>query len=270
MSVEQILSKKLFLASLLFLFLLLFALCIPLFYTYSPSTTNLSLTNLPPCWKYPFGTDELGRNLFLRIAIGLRISLFLGISAGLVALLLGLFVGTTSVLFGGLIDFFFMRVCDVLQAIPYVLIVILLMVILSPGLFPILLALTLTGWINIARIIRLQTIELKQKEFVLFSLLIGASRFHIFKTHLFWHLLGPLLTATALTIPYAIYTEAFLSFLGLGARAPLASLGTMASDGLIAFRLFPWRLLFPALFLSLVIFVFNFLADALQEIYKVK
>lgn len=263
-------SKKLIISSSLLLLLLLFSLFIPTFYSYSSLKTNLSMTNAPPNWNYLFGTDELGRNLLLRVAFGLRVSLFLGFSIGIIDLLLGLIIGTASVLLGGYVDLILMRICDVLQAIPYLLIVILLMVLLPQGLLPILLALTLTGWINIARIVRLQTIELKQKEFVLFALMTGARRIHIFRTHILIHLLGPLLTTTSLTIPQAIYTEAFLSFLGLGVRAPQASLGTMVADGIVSFRFFPWRFIFPALFLSGLILVFNLFSDALQEVFTKK
>lgn len=262
--------KKLRCATLLLTFFLLFSLLTPFFYSYSSTTTNLSAINAPPCICYLFGTDELGRDLLLRTTYGLRLSFFLGLSAGMIDLIIGLIVGTTSVLFGGTYALFFMRICDILQAIPYLLIVIFLMIIFPPGLLPIVLALTLTGWINIARLVRLHTLTLKQKEFVVFAALAGARKWHIVSTHFLHHLLGPMITATTLIIPHAIYTEAFLSFLGLGMRAPLASLGTMAADGLASFRYFPWRLFFPALFLSLLILLFNLLADGLHEYYRPK
>jgi oligopeptide transport system permease protein len=158
-----------------------------------------------------------------------------------------------------------MRVADVLYALPYLLVVIMLMVVLGSGLFPILLALTITGWISMARIVRGQFLSLQQQEYIQASLALGAGRWHIFCKHLIPNAVSPIIVTVTFTIPIAIFTEAFLSFLGLGVQAPIASWGSMASDGLVAMRYYPWRLFFPAAFISLTMLACNLVGDGLRD-----
>jgi oligopeptide transport system permease protein len=225
---------------------------------------------LAPGGPFWFGTDELGRDLFVRCCWGLRISLLVGITASLLDLVIGVLFGSIAALAGGRVEESMMRLADILHAIPYLLIVILLMVILGPGLTSLILALALTGWISMARIVRGQVLQLKQQDYVTAAISLGASPGWILRKHLIPNAMGPILVTLTLTIPAAIFAEAFLSFLGLGVQAPIASLGAMASDGLAALRYYPWRLFFPAFFLTLVMLSFNVMGDGLRDAFDPK
>ena len=234
-------------------------------YTYYE--TQLSLKNESPGTTFWFGTDELGRDLFTRCWWGARISLFVGITASLVDLIIGVLYGAVAAMFGGKTEEWMMRIADVLYAIPYLLVVILLMVIIGPGISTIIIALTMTGWINMARIVRSQILQIKQQDYVRAAFALGASRRRILLRHLIPNAMGPIIVTLTLTIPTAIFAEAFLSFLGLGVQAPIASWGTMANDGLPALRYYPWRLFFPAAFISLTMLSFNLLGDGLRDAF---
>ena len=158
-----------------------------------------------------------------------------------------------------------MRLADILYAIPYLLVVIMLMVVLGSGLVPIIIALTIIGWIGMARIVRGQMLQLKQQEFIQAAIALGAGRRRILFKHLLPNTMGPIIVTMTLTIPTAIFAEAFLSFLGLGVQAPMASWGVMASDGLAAMRYYPWRIFFPALFISITMLAFNLVGDGLRD-----
>lgn len=246
-------------------FLIFFAILGPFLSQYSYYETQLPLKNTAPNGKFWFGTDELGRDLFTRCWWGARISLFVGISASLIDLIIGVLFGSLAALLGGKAEEWMMRFADILYSIPYLLVVILLMVIIGPGLLTIILALTMTGWINMARIVRSQILQIKQQDYVRAAYALGASKRRILFQHLIPNAMGPIIVTLTLTIPSAIFAEAFLSFLGLGVQAPIASWGTMANDGLPALRYYPWRLFFPAFFISLTMLSFNLLGDGLRD-----
>jgi len=248
-------------------FLLLGAIICPMISKYTYYETKLHLKNLPPSIDFWFGTDELGRSIFTRIWWGARISLFVGITAAFIDMIIGVLYGAFSGLMGGEIDEVMMKLVDIFQAIPNLLIVILLMVILGQGIFTIIIAMTLTGWLNMARIVRAQILSLREQDFITAAYGIGASRARILTKHLIPNCMGSIITTMTLTIPTAIFTEAFLSFLGLGVQAPIASWGTMASDGLSALSYFPWRLFFPAFFISTTMLAFNLLGDGLRDLF---
>lgn len=261
-------ANKLALFGLITLAVLLFMAIIgPWISPYTYYETQLALKNEPPSAQFWFGTDELGRDLFTRCWWGARISLFVGITASLVDLVFGVLFGAVAGLLGGKTEEWMMRVADVLYAIPYLLVVILLMVIIGPGIATIILALTITGWINMARIVRSQILQIKQQDYVRAAFALGASRRRVLLRHLIPNAMGPIIVTLTLTIPSAIFAEAFLSFLGLGVQAPIASWGTMANDGLPALRYFPWRLFFPAAFISLTMLSFNLLGDGLRDAF---
>lgn len=247
--------------------LILLAIIAPFFTSYTYYETHLSLKNHPPSKRFWFGTDELGRDLFTRVWWGARISLFVGIMASLIDLCIGVMYGALAALLGGKKEELMMRFADILYSIPYLLVVILLMVIIGPGISTILLALTITGWIGMARIVRGQILQLKQMDFIKAAVALGASRRRILLYHLIPNCMGPIIITVTLTIPSAIFAEAFLSFLGLGVQAPIASWGTMASDGLSALRYYPWRLFFPAAAISLTMLCFNIVGDALRDAF---
>ncbi len=246
-------------------FLFFMALFGPLFSPYSYSEIHLELKNTAPCFKYWFGSDELGRDLFTRVWWGARISLFIGITAATIDVIIGILWGSVAAFCGGKTEELMMRICDVLYAIPYLLVVILLTVIRGSGIVTILIAMTMTGWINMARIVRSQVLQLKQNDYITAARSIGASPSRILFRHLLPNALGPIIAAMTLTIPTAIFTEAFLSFLGLGIQAPAASWGVMVNDGLSAMRYYPWRLFFPAAMITLTMLSFNLLGNALRD-----
>lgn len=232
---------------------------------YDYSDIQLTLKNTPPCAKFWFGTDELGRDMFTRIWWGARISLFVGITAAIIDMIIGVLWGSIAAYVGGKTEEVMMRICDILHSIPYLLVVILLTVIRGPGIITILIAMTMTGWINMARICRSQILQLKNNDYVTAARVIGASHPRILFIHLLPNAMGPIIAAMTLTIPTAIFTEAFLSFLGLGIQAPAASWGVMLNDGISAMRYYPWRLFFPAGMITLTMLCFNLLGNTLRD-----
>ena len=243
------------------------AIIVPFFSPHTYYETHLALKNNAPCASFSFGTDELGRDLFTRIWWGARISLFVGITAAVIDMAIGVFYGAFAGMVGGKLEEFMMRLTDILHSLPHLLIVILLMVIMKPGVTTILIALTITGWINMARIVRAQILQIKQNDFVMAAYMLGASRWRVLFRHLIPNSIGSIITTMTLTIPAAIFTEAFLSFLGLVVQAPIASWGTMASDGLSALRYYPWRLFFPAGFISITMLALNLLGDGIRDAF---
>jgi len=243
------------------------AICGPFLSSYSYSEIHLELKNSAPSNLYWFGSDELGRDLFTRIWWGARISLFIGISAATIDVAFGVIWGSISAYAGGKVDELMMRICDILHSIPYILFVLLLTVIRGSGICTILIAMTLTGWISMARIIRGQIMQLKQNEYIAAAKVIGASPMRIIFRHLLPNVVGPAIAMLTLTIPTAIFTEAFLSFLGLGIQAPAASWGVMVGDGLSAMRYYPWRLFFPAFMITLTMLCFNLLGNGLRDAF---
>jgi oligopeptide transport system permease protein len=246
---------------------LLFLLAIfgPLLSPYHYYDIHLDLHDTPPGARFWFGSDELGRDLFTRVWWGARISLFIGIAAATIDLGLGVLWGATAALSGGRIEEAMMRISDILYAIPYLLVVILLTVVRGSGIATILIAMTCTGWINMARIVRGQILQIKELDYVVAARLNGASPSRILLRHLIPNAMGPIIAAVTLTVPTAIFTEAFLSFLGLGVQAPAASWGVMVNDGLSAMRYYPWRLLYPSAMLTLTMLSFNLIGNALRD-----
>lgn len=229
------------------------------------SDNNLMNANHPPSWEHWFGTDSLGRDLFSRTWYGARISLFIGLTAAFIDLIIGVIWGTVAGYTGGKVDEYMMRIADILSGVPYLLVVILLMVVMPQGLWTLIIAMTITGWIGMARIVRGEVLKLKTEEFILASKSLGANTMRIMSKHLVPNAIGAILVTLTLTIPNAIFTEAFLSFLGLGVPAPQASWGTMTSDALSALRYYPYQLFFPAFFICLTMLAFNVVGDGMRD-----
>jgi len=261
-------SHPLAYASIVFLLLLGFcALFIPILSPYTYYDINLSIKNQPPSLQHWFGTDDLGRDLFTRTWNGARISLFVGIAAAAIDLVLGMLWGGIAALAGGKVDEMMMRLADILSAIPSLLMIIALMVVIGPGLHTIIIALSLFGWITMARVVRGQLLQIKHNGYVIAAKALGASFWRILFKHLLPNSLGPIIVTLTLTIPSAIFTEAFLSYLGLGVQAPIASWGTMASEGLPAMEYYPWRLFFPSGLICLTMLAFNTIGDSLSNMF---
>lgn len=264
---RRLLKNKLAMMGLFFLSLLTFmAIFGPIISPHTVDHQDLVNQNLSPSSEHWFGTDELGRDVFTRTWYGARISLFVGIAAALIDFLIGVIYGGIAGYKGGRTDHFMMRVIEVLYGLPYLLVVILISVVMGPSLATIIFALTITGWIGMARIVRGQVLQIKNYEFVLASKTFGTKTGRIIRKNLLPNTMGPIIVQMTLSVPSAIFAEAFLSFLGLGIQAPLASWGSMASDALpVILSGDWWRLFFPAFFISLTMFSFNVLGDGLQD-----
>ncbi len=249
-----------------FIAILFMAIIGPWISSYNYSEIHLELKNTPPGAQFWFGSDELGRDIFSRVWWGARVSLFIGFAAALIDTILGVLWGSIAAYYGGKIDEFMMRCADVLYAVPYTLVVILLTVIRGTGIQTILIAMTLTGWISMARICRSQILQIKQLDYILAAHTIGASSSRIVLRHLIPNAIGPIIATMTLTIPSAIFTESFLSFLGLGVQAPATSLGSMISDGVGAMRYYPWRLLFPSFAITMTMISLNILGNHFRDL----
>jgi len=268
---QKIKRNRSFLASCgVLLSLIGFAIIGPYLTLYPYDEMNLAFKNLPPSTKFWFGTDELGRDLFTRCCWGARVSILVGFAASLIDVFIGVSYGMIAGVAKRSISEWMMRFIDVVQSIPYLLIVILLVVVMGPGLLTIIVALALTGWINMARIVRVQVLQLKNQEFILAAQGYGASKLRILNRYILPHISGTVLMILTASLPTALFTEAFLSFLGLGVQAPVASWGTLANDGLLALRYYPWRLFFPASLIFLSIFCLNIIGDGLRDVFDEK
>jgi len=249
--------------------LLVVAIVGPMVSPYSYEEQDLENTFQSPTLRHPFGTDQLGRDQMTRVMYGSRISLAVGIVCAALNFLIGVTYGGIAAYFGGRVDDIMMRIVDVLYGIPTLIIVILLTVLFKDkGVSPLVnvfIAIGLTYWLPMARIVRGEILSLKEREFALAAKTIGATNNRILFRHLIPNAMGPIIVTVTLEIPSAIFTEAFLSYIGLGVSAPVASWGVLASDGTEAIRSFPYLVLFPALAISLTMFAFNFLGDGLRD-----
>lgn len=221
--------------------------------------------NVPETQYYYLGTDALGRDLLSRIIYGTRISIFIGVCAASFNLFVGVPYGLISGWKGGKIDNIMMRFLEVLSGVPNLVVVILLLLVLEPGLLSIIIALGLTEWIAMARVVRAQTLRLKNQEYILAARSLGESPFKIALKHLIPNMSGVIIIQTIYSIPSAIFFEAFLSFIGLGVPAPNASLGTLINDGYSTFQFLPHLMWYPAAMISLILIAFNMFANGLRD-----
>jgi len=251
------------------------SILIPLFSQFSISEQHLEHTNIGMFSSveghmHIFGTDSLGRDIWVRIWYGSRISLIIAFTAIAINCVVGIVYGGISGYFGGRLDNIMMRIVEVINGIPYLLVVILLRIILPGGIISIIIAYSLVGWIGMARLVRGQIIQLKEQEFVIAAKTMGASSSRIIARHMVPNLLSVIIVNLTLSIPNAIFTEAFLSFIGLGVAVPEASLGTMANEGIINFRNYPSQLFIPAILMSITMLSFNLIGDKLRDAFDPK
>ncbi|MCR8843962.1 ABC transporter permease [Paenibacillus sp. SC116] len=245
--------------------LIVLAIIGPWLTPYDFSKNDLMSTSLAPSEKHWFGTDDLGRDMFARTWMGARISLIVGFVAAFINLIIGVIYGGIMGYVGGRIGDIMNKISEIIYSIPDLLVAILLVVVFEPSLFTIILAFCLTGWINMSWIVRGQIIQLKNQEYVLASRSLGASGIRILFRHLLPNALGPIIVMLTMAVPAAIFGEAVLSFLGLGVQLPAASWGTMINDGTKVMLLYPWRMLFPAIMISLTMLAFNMFGDGLRD-----
>ncbi|WP_312425615.1 ABC transporter permease [Lacrimispora sp.] len=243
----------------------LLAILAPEFSRYSYKETNYDIIYQIPSMKHLFGTDQFGRDLWVRTWMGTRISLLIAFVAALLDLTLGVTYGAVSALAGGRVDAVMQRIIEVLVGIPHLIIVILLMMVMPAGIWTIVVALSITGWVNMARLVRGSILKLKNQEFVLAARVLGTSTAGIIWKHLIPNTVGVIVINAMFTIPSAIFTEAFLSFIGIGMQEPKASLGVLINNGYQVLRNFPHVLIFPAIVIVLIMVCFSILGDGLRD-----
>ncbi|MBR5390512.1 MAG: ABC transporter permease [Clostridia bacterium] len=219
---------------------------------------------------YWFGTDTLGRDLWTRTWEGTRISLFIAFVAVVIDMVIGVSYGLVSGYFGGAVDSFMQRIVEILNGIPTLITVTLLMLVMEPGLKSIILALMLTGWIGMSRVARAQVLKLKEQEYVLAARTLGIGHIDLIAKEILPNIFGQLITMSMFSIPSAIFSEAFLSFVGLGVPTPMASLGSLINDGYKSFLTHPYMLVFPTVVLALLMLSFNLMADGLRDAFDPK
>ncbi len=224
----------------------------------------------PEIHHHVFGTDTLGRDLFTRVWEGGRVSLFIAFAAVFINFIVGIIYGGISGYFGGVVDNIMMRIVEVINGIPYLIIIVLLMMVLPAGLWTIVIAYAVTGWTGMARLVRGQIIQLKEQEFVVAAQALGGGAGRIIARHLVPNTLSVVIINVTLAIPSAIFTEAWLSYLGLGVPVPLSSWGTLAQAGQQAFQTYPLQLVVPAAAICLTMLSFNLLGDGLRDAFDPK
>ena len=217
-----------------------------------------------------FGTDTLGRDLWARMWMGGRVSLIIAFSSALIDLILGSLYGGISGYFGGTVDIIMQRILEIINGIPYLIIVILLMMILEPGMMTIIIAYSLVGWIPMARLVRGQVVSLKAEEYITAAEAMGASPARLILNHLLPNTLSVVIVRVTLSIPSAIFSEAYLSYIGLGVKLPLCSWGSLAQAGIENFRIYPSQLIIPAIMISLTMLAFNIFGDGLRDAFDPK
>lgn len=245
----------------------LFVIFAPLFSEYTYDNTDWGMMSNPPDFEsgHYFGTDSNGRDIFVRTAVGGRISLLVGISAAFVAVLMGTFYGSLSGYLGGRVDSLMMRLLEILNSFPFMFFVILLVTFFGQNLFLIFLAIGMVSWLDMARIVRGQTLSLKNREFIEAAKVAGVSTGFIIFRHIVPNVLGVVVVYASLLVPSMILFESFLSFLGLGVQEPMSSWGSLLADGALSMEVAPWLLIIPALFLIITLFCFNFIGDGLRD-----
>ncbi|MGL5416869.1 MAG: ABC transporter permease [Clostridium sp.] len=265
-------TNKVAIVSLIIIILFVLAVIItPMVSQYTYDGQDKTASNLGSSMAHLMGTDTLGRDLFVRVMMGAKYSLIVGIGAAIINLVIGVVYGAVAGFFGGKVDNIMMRIVDCLYSIPTMIYAVLIMAVLKgsnfdeTGIVSIMIALSISYWVGMARIVRGDILQLKEQEFVLAAKALGASKFRILFKHLIPNCIGSIIVTMTLLIPQAIFTESFLSYIGLGINAPRASLGTLCSEAQTLISTHPTQLFFPALAICIIILAFNLLGDGLTE-----
>lgn len=250
---------------ILILLILIFAIIVPFISPYTYSEQDLSNVNASPNKDHWFGTDSLGRDIWVRVWVGARVSLAVGIFGSILPSFIGIVIGGISGYFGGKVDMIIMRLIDIIICIPSMIYTILIMLYIGSGPVPLIIAFAITGWMGTARNVRGMILQLKEREFILASKALGASSWTLIFDHLVPNTLGIVVISMTLGVPSAIFQEAYLSFIGLGIAPPIPSWGQLANSGIAVFRIFPSQLLIPAILISVTMLSFNLLGDGLRD-----
>jgi oligopeptide transport system permease protein len=272
-------------AMVIIIFLMIFAFIGPMISPYTYDQQVRGDEALWPCLRHPFGTDRLGRDILVRCMIGSRISLIVGIVSAVIVMIVGSIYGAISGLLGGKVDIVMMRIVDIVYSVPEILLIVVIKMVISDpldtlianvplfhglqkigsGLIAIFIVYGCLYWVGMARIVRGQILQLKNLEYVTAAEALGCSRSRMIREHLLPNCIGQLIATVMLQIPSAIFTEAFLSYLGIGVSAPMASLGSLTSEALNGITSYPYRVIFPAALISLIILSFNLFGDGLRD-----
>jgi oligopeptide transport system permease protein len=237
----------------------------PMVCPYSYDEQNIAFRNAPPSPAHWFGTDKMGRDIFVRILFGARISLSVGFMAAVINVLIGTIYGGIAGYVGGKVDMVMMRFVDIIYSVPGLLYIVLIMLWLGSGITSIMIGISITCWIDMARIVRQEIKSLKEQEFTTAAFVLGASPRRILFKHLLINAMGPIIVTVTLMVPQAIFTEAWLSFLGIGISAPMASWGTLANAARQVIQVYPLQTVYPLIAICITIVSFNFVGEGLEE-----
>ena len=258
-------NKLAMISAVVLIVILGMAVFYPMFSQYTYDQLDMFAVNKGPSEAHWFGTDELGRDIFVRCWEGARISFLIAFVVALLNGTLGILLGGLAGYLGGWVDNLLMRFCELIASIPQMLWVVMLILVMKPGVFPIILAIGVTGWIGMARLFRGQVLALKETEYVMASRTMGAGSLWIILKHLLPNSMSQIIISMANVIPAAIFSEAFLSFIGLGVPLPLASWGVLASNGASKLLNYPYQLIFPSLLICITMLCFNLMGDGLRD-----
>ena len=264
-------KNKLAMIGLAFLIVMvIMSILVPMFSKYGFETQNIEIRNSMPSWEHPFGTDKLGRDIFVRVMYGGRISLAIAFSSAFICLIIGILYGGVSGYVGGKVDMIMMRVVDILDSVPTLLYVILILMIFGNTIPAMLLAICFTSWIGMARQVRQQVRSIKEMEYALAATVIGASHTRILLNHLIVNAIGPIIVNLTTMVPSAIFTESFLSFVGIGLDPSIPSWGKLANDCRDLFFTFPIQIIWVIAAISLTCLSLNFIGDGIGEAFQTK
>jgi len=258
-------KKSSILSISIILIIILIAILSPLFETSSYSYTNISLRNNFPNFSNWFGTDALGRDVWARVWFGIKVSLLISIVCSIISQLFGLIVGSISGYYGGIIDSIIMGVVDIGNCIPGLIYVTLIMIYLGSGITQIIFAISISSWMQSARVSRSRILQYKNQDFILYAKSQGAKPFRIIFKHILPNISGQIITDLISSIPSIIFIEAYLSFIGLGVSSPMVSLGQLCKSGLSTYRLYPYQFFIPAIILIILILCFYVISNNLRD-----
>lgn len=237
----------------------------PMLSPYGYAQQDYTAMNQGPSLQHLCGTDKFGRDIFTRILYGARISLSIGFVTAFINMIIGVLYGGIAGYLGGKVDMVMMRIVDIIIALPSLLYIILIMMFLGSNMKSIIIAMCISSWVGTARVVRSQVVSLKHQEYVLAGQLAGANNWQLLIRHLIPNSMGPIIVTVTFLIPSAIFSEAFLSFLGIGIQVPMASWGSLANDAIPMLRSQPYQMIFPVLAISLTMFALNFIGDGLRD-----
>ncbi|MDI9448309.1 MAG: ABC transporter permease [Bacillota bacterium] len=265
---NQLRKNKMALIGLAIILLLVIVAAIaPVFVPHHPYEQDLEKAFLPPSLEYPFGTDDFGRCIFSRIIFGTRISLAIGVVVTAISAVTGIILGMLAGFYSGIVDEVIMRIVDIFLAFPGLILALVIAGLLGPGMFNVLFALSLVGWMGYARVVRGVVLAEKEKNFVETARALGAGSLYIMYRHLLPNVLAPVIVMATLGIGQAILAAAGLSFLGLGAQPPVPVWGSMLNDGKMYLQTAPHLTIFPGLAIMITVLSFNFLGDGLRDLF---